>query len=139
MKSILQPFIRFVVGSSKTQGCGLTIIGIGMLISTNLAEALEHLIVRSDCNHSGRCSRDGPPVFSELQRPSSRMKGAYVAERSSIAAHGFPRWLSRCPPAGGSHVLGNRLCIEHWIFYRARLVAIGSRKTRARSAAGKEV
>ena len=46
MKSILQPFIRFVVGSSKTQGCGLTIIGIGMLISTNLAEALEHLIVR---------------------------------------------------------------------------------------------
>ena len=46
MKSILQPFIRFVVGSSKTQGCGLTMIGIGMLISTNLAEALEHPIVR---------------------------------------------------------------------------------------------
>ena len=46
MKSILQPLIRLVVSSTKTQGCGLTMIGIGMLISTNLAETLDHLIVR---------------------------------------------------------------------------------------------
>ena len=44
--SILQTFFRFILSSSKTQACGLTIIGIGMLIFTDLAEALEHRIVR---------------------------------------------------------------------------------------------
>lgn len=46
MNTMLKPLLRFLAGSSKTQGCGLTMIGIGMLISTNLADALEPLILR---------------------------------------------------------------------------------------------
>jgi hypothetical protein len=46
MKSTLQLFVQRIVGSSRTQACGLTMIGIGMLISTNFAEALEHPVLR---------------------------------------------------------------------------------------------
>jgi predicted MFS family arabinose efflux permease len=38
--------IRRIGGASKTQACGLTIIGIGMLISTNLGEAVEQPLLR---------------------------------------------------------------------------------------------
>jgi predicted MFS family arabinose efflux permease len=46
MKSIVQLLVQRIGGSSKTQACVLTIIGIGMLISTNLAEVLEHPVLR---------------------------------------------------------------------------------------------
>ncbi len=46
MKSTLQRLVNFLLGSSKTQGFRLTMIGVGMLISTNLAEAVEPWAVR---------------------------------------------------------------------------------------------
>ena len=46
MKSTLQFLARRVASSSKTQACGLTIIGLGMLISTNLAETLDRPVLR---------------------------------------------------------------------------------------------
>jgi hypothetical protein len=46
LKPTLQNLVQRVRSSSKTQACGLTIIGIGMLISTSLAEALDHPALR---------------------------------------------------------------------------------------------
>lgn len=42
LKSMVQR-LRF---SSKTQACGLTMIGIGMLIVTSVAEHIEHAALR---------------------------------------------------------------------------------------------
>ena len=42
----LKSLVRRIRGSSKTQACGLTMIGIGMLISTSVAEAIEHAALR---------------------------------------------------------------------------------------------
>ena len=46
MKSTLRSLAQRVASSSKPQAGGLTIIGLGMLISTNLAETLDRPVLR---------------------------------------------------------------------------------------------
>lgn len=46
MKLPFDSIVKLLLSSSKKQACGLTIIGIAMLISANLAEAVNHTIAR---------------------------------------------------------------------------------------------
>ena len=46
MKTPLKSLVQRIRNSSRSQACGLTIIGVGMLISTGGAEHIEHAALR---------------------------------------------------------------------------------------------
>ena len=46
MTTPLKSLVQRMRNSSRSQACGLTIIGVGMLISTGGAERIEHAVLR---------------------------------------------------------------------------------------------